>query len=185
MFFSGLQADRVQGLPSLIEKLMQTRKTARALLFDAQGRLLLVRMHDPDVSAEDGHVVPEAYWVTVGGEIDAGEDVASAVLREIAEETGLRAVRLGGEVWYTEHVLAIRGEPRLFQETFVLAHVEETELSAADWTEDERRVIKGLKWWDVEALAQSDEKFFPTSLQTHIVPLARGEIPKTTIVIEP
>ena len=164
---------------------MQTRKTARALLFDAQDRLLLVRMHDPDVSAGDGHVVPEPYWVTVGGEIDAGEDVASAALREIAEETGLREVRLGGEVWYTEHVLAIRGELRLFQETFVLAHVEETDLSAADWTEDERRVIKGLKWWDVEALVASDEKFFPTSLQTHIEALARGEIPKTTIVIEP
>lgn len=164
---------------------MQTRKTARALLFDAQGRLLLVRMHDPDVSAEDGHVIPHAYWVTVGGEIDAGEDVKSAVLREIAEETGLRAVRLGGEVWYTEHVLAIRGEPRLFQETFVLAHVEETDLSADDWTDTERRVIKGLKWWNIEALAASDEKFFPTSLQTHIVPLARGEIPETTIVIEP
>ena len=39
---------------------MQTRKTARALLFDAEGRLLLVKMHDPNVSAEDGYVMPDA-----------------------------------------------------------------------------------------------------------------------------
>ncbi|MFZ3034857.1 MAG: NUDIX domain-containing protein, partial [Parvibaculum sp.] len=161
---------------------MQTRKTARALIFDTQGRLLLVRMHDPDVSAEDGYVAPQAYWVTVGGEIDEGEDMASAILREIAEETGLRDVRLGGEVWYTEHVLAIRGSPRLFQETFVLAHVDDTKLSTTDWTEDERRVIKGLKWWDVEKLLASEEKFFPTSLQRHIAPLARGIIPPTMIM---
>ena len=164
---------------------MQTRKTARALIFDTQGRLLLVRMHDPDVSTEDGYVLPEPYWVTVGGEIDADEDVANAVLREIAEETGLRAVRLGGEVWYTEHVLVMKGEPRLFQETFVLAHVEDTSLSDADWTEDERRVIKGMKWWDMEALAASEEKFFPTSLQRHIPSLARGIIPPAMIMIEP
>ena len=164
---------------------MQTRKTARALIFDPGGRLLLVRMHDPDVSAEDGHVVPQAYWVTVGGEIDEGEDVASAVSREIEEETGLRRVRLGKEVWYTEHVLVMRGEARLLQETFVMAHADDTELSKAGWTNDERRVIKGLKWWDMEALLASEETFFPRSLQRNILSLARNEIPPTKIMIEP
>jgi ADP-ribose pyrophosphatase YjhB (NUDIX family) len=125
------------------------------------------------------------YWVTVGGEVKAGENIEQALLREIAEETGLRQVRLGGQVWYIEHVLVIKGEARLLQETFVLARAEHTELNHADWTADERRVIKALKWWDMERLMESNETFFPRSLQTHILPLARGEIPATTIVIEP
>ena len=123
--------------------------------------------------------------MTVGGEIDEGEDIASAILREILEETGLHDVRLGGEVWYTEHVLVVKDAPRLFQETFVLAYVNKTSLSVAGWTDEERHVIKELKWWDMKALLASEEIVFPTSLKTHIQPLARGEIPLATKLIEP
>jgi len=163
---------------------MQTRKTARALLFDKQGRLLLVHMHDPNVAAANGEVAPDAYWVTIGGEIDEGEDIFTAVTREIAEETGHTSVRLGPPVWYAEHVLNVHGEPRLFQETFVLAFTEEESLSDAAWTEDERRVIKSLKWWDADELYASRDLFFPTSLKENLLPIFDGIYPATVLRIE-
>ena len=164
---------------------MQTRKTARALLFDKQGRLLLVRMHDPNVAAANGEVVRDAYWVTIGGEIDPGEDISAAVLREIAEETGHKTVRLGPPVWYAEHVLNVKGTPRLFQETFVLAFTEDETLSDAAWTEDERLVIKSLKWWEADELYASRDIFFPSSLKENLLPIFDGIYPAAVLRIEP
>tara|TARA_R110000868_G_scaffold58025_10_gene179013 strand:- start:8470 stop:8964 length:495 start_codon:yes stop_codon:yes gene_type:complete len=164
---------------------MQTRKTARALLFDGAGRLLLVKMHDPAVGDADGAVVPHAYWVTIGGEIDAGEDVMEAVRREIAEETGLTVVRLGQAVWYAEHVLMVKGEPRLFQETFVLAYTDATELSREGWTAEEAQVIEHLKWWERDELFASGDTFFPSSLKENLLPLTDDLLPPTMLTIEP
>ena len=164
---------------------MNTRKTARALLFDADGRLLLVKMHDPSVAAENGAVEALAYWVTIGGEIDEGESLEEAVRREIAEETGFTNVRLGPAVWYAEHVLVVRGTKRLFQETFVLAYTDETKWSTKGWTKDESDVIEHLQWWETDALMASGEKFFPTSLKDNLEPLLRNNVPDKILTIEP
>ncbi|MGB3808560.1 MAG: NUDIX domain-containing protein [Parvibaculum sp.] len=164
---------------------MQTRKTARVLLFDKQGRLLLMQMHDPNVAATNGEVARDAYWVTIGGEIDEGEDIHAAALREIAEETGHMNVRLGPAVWYGEHVLNVHGQPRLFQETFVVAFTDEDGLSNASWTDEERLVIKGMKWWDVDELYACRDTFFPTSLKENLLPILEGIYPPVILRIEP
>jgi 8-oxo-dGTP pyrophosphatase MutT (NUDIX family) len=164
---------------------MQTRKTARALLIDRSSRILLMRMHDPDVGGATGAVEREAYWVTIGGEIDPGEDIETAVRREIAEETGREAARIGPAVWYTEHVLTVRGEPRLLQETFVVAFAEHEGLSDAHWTELERAVVKDMKWWEMDALLKSRDTFFPTSLRTHLPEILAGRYPGPVLRIEP
>ncbi len=164
---------------------MQTRKTARVLLLDKAGRLLLMRMHDPDVGGPDGAVEREAYWVTIGGEIDPGEDIAAAALREVAEETGHATIRLGPPVWYTEHVLTVRGAPRLLQETFIVALTEDEALSDARWTDLERSVVKDLKWWTPRDLMASGDTFFPTSLKENLPEILAGRYPATLLRIEP
>lgn len=57
-----------------------------AHVFDADGRMLLVRQRELDI------------WSTPGGMIEPDEHPADAVVREVAEETGLRVapVRVAG-----------------------------------------------------------------------------------------
>ena len=57
---------------------LQRREGADALVRDARGRVLLVRR------ADDGR------WAMPGGWVDPGEAPEQAVVREVAEETGLR-----------------------------------------------------------------------------------------------
>jgi 8-oxo-dGTP diphosphatase len=62
-----------------------------AIVHDAGSRLLVIRR---------GHPPGEGLWSLPGGRVEAGESDAEAVVRELAEETGLRveAGRLVGRV---------------------------------------------------------------------------------------
>ena len=163
---------------------MRTRPTARILLFDAAKRLLLIRMHDPVVGGADGAVLARPYWVTIGGAVEPGEALEAAARRELVEETGLADARLGPPVWYTEHVLTVRGEKRLLQETFFIAHTETSSLATAGWTEAERAVIRELRWWALPALLASGDIFFPASLKQHLPGLTAGRLPAVPLHIE-
>lgn len=62
-----------------------------ALVYDDSGRLLLVRRANPPA---------QGLWSVPGGRVEPGEDGPAAVVREVAEETGLvvEAGRLVGSV---------------------------------------------------------------------------------------
>lgn len=70
-----------------------SRTAARVVLVDAQQRVLLLSGTDPQVDSR--------WWITPGGGVETGEDVAAAALRELAEETGYRLGPddLVGPIW--------------------------------------------------------------------------------------
>ncbi|PKQ07403.1 MAG: hypothetical protein CVT72_03260 [Alphaproteobacteria bacterium HGW-Alphaproteobacteria-11] len=164
---------------------MRPRPTARVLLLDATNRLLLIRMHDPAVGGADGAVLRDPYWVTIGGEIEPGETPEEAARRELAEETGLADAALGPNVWYTEHILTLRGEKRLLQEHFFIARTETAALATAGWTAEERAVIRDMRWWALPDLMASGDIFFPSSLRRHLPALLENGQPLGVIRIEP
>lgn len=81
---------------------------AAAIVFDADGRVLLVQR---------GQAPALGSWTLPGGRIEAGEPAAAAALRELHEETGLvgseaelvTVVTLGG---YEIHEYLVRGPAR-------------------------------------------------------------------------
>lgn len=164
---------------------MLPRKTARVLLLDPADRLLLIRMHDPNVGDASGRVLDDTYWVTIGGECETGEDIATTARREILEETGLKDPWLGPPVWTTEHVLCIHGKNRLMQETFLLARTDATGINPDGWTALERRVIHEMRWWSLADLQATNDTIFPTSLVRYLPDLIGGNIPASPVAIAP
>jgi 8-oxo-dGTP pyrophosphatase MutT (NUDIX family) len=69
------------------------RQVARMVLLDPDDRVLLIRSSDP-WNRSSG-----SWWELPGGGIDRGETSLDAAVRELWEETGLRADEVSGPVW--------------------------------------------------------------------------------------
>src|SRR5215469_17868295 len=138
---------------------MRERHTARVLLLDPDGRILLMKgrlPHDPTAPA---------VWFTVGGGAEPGESVAETAAREIVEETGLTDATIGPVVWRAEAVLYDRkSRPVHFKEQFVVAHTAGGALSQSGWQPLEREFVDEVRWWTLAELTATDETVYPEGL---------------------
>ncbi len=131
------------------------RDTARALLFDGDGHLLLIKRTRPGMPS---------YLVTPGGAIEPGEDSVLAVQRECAEE-------MGAVVSVGPAVLVSPPDPR-GSVTIHLALVDFFDLSLRtghELTEPERGAYEtvSLAWDDAGALVRLRPEEIQHALATH------------------
>jgi 8-oxo-dGTP pyrophosphatase MutT (NUDIX family) len=137
---------------------MRERLTARVLLLDPQGRILLMK------GRLESHADGPGAWFTVGGGANPGETVLAAAIREVAEETGFTDVEFGPVVWLREAVHVLRGERVLFKESYLVAFCAGAEPRRDGWDEAERRLMDDIAWWRIEDLAATHEAVFPPGL---------------------
>lgn len=137
------------------------RKTARAVLLDPDNRILLFEFHLPAGFISDS---PRRFWATVGGEIEPGEDVEQALVREVREETGIAGCFFGPELWFGSNMLVIKGVPTRTLERFFLVRSPVAALGATSWTDVEKDVMRRHKWWTAEELLTTGETVFPAKL---------------------
>ena len=138
-----------------------TRNTARAVLLDRLDRILLFEFHLPAGLIFDA---PRRFWATPGGAIEPGEDVRDALLREVAEETGIEGCNYGPELWYGSNVITMKGVPTRTLERFFLVRSPVSELGQTIWTDLEKDVMRQHRWWSVRELMETGETIFPPRL---------------------
>ena len=161
---------------------MKTRLTARLLPIDQQGRILLMRYEDDNISELLGRG-PRVFWATLGDGIEHGETVLEAAAREAREEMGHDDFQLGPIVWYGEQTLLLHQEPVLFKETFVVVKTDVLDISDRDWTEEERDVIKDVRWWTVEDLEATNEIVFTSGLAELLPDIIARRYPDPVLTI--
>ncbi|MDO5671968.1 MAG: NUDIX domain-containing protein [Actinomycetaceae bacterium] len=143
------------------------RQAARVVLFDKDGRVLLIRGHDADN--------PTRYWwFTVGGGLHTGEAPRQGAMREVQEETGisLTAEALKGPVLRRSALFDFMAGTRRQDEVFFIATLDSHhEVSQAGWTDAERQVLDEYRWWDMDDLDQAIAEglcLYPRGLETRL-----------------
>jgi 8-oxo-dGTP diphosphatase len=151
---------------------MRRRPSARLLILDPAGRVLLFRFVH-----KSGALAGEDYWATPGGGVQAGETFAQAALRELEEETGIRSRTPGPELARREFALHLEtGETVWADERYFVVAAASQAVSRDGWTVVEQNVMTEHKWWSTEELAATTETFWPDNLIALIGAAARTGI---------
>jgi 8-oxo-dGTP pyrophosphatase MutT (NUDIX family) len=139
---------------------MKPRRSARVMVFDPAGRVLLIRCA---VMRADGEFV---FWLTPGGEIEAGETPLEAARRELREELGLE-VEVVGPVYEEATQFEHQGEMRDNLDFVFTARCAADAPVLRGVTADEIEIMKEIRWWtaeEVEASLARGERIFPVDL---------------------
>jgi 8-oxo-dGTP pyrophosphatase MutT (NUDIX family) len=149
------------------------RSAVRIVVVDRRDRVLLFRIHEP-LHPEQGTV-----WELPGGGIHGDETYADAALRELREETGIVATPddVGAPTWRRRVTFRHAGSRRLQDEVVVAVRLRGSvpAVDESNQLPDELDVYHGFRWWTVEEVKGSRERFYPGRLPDLLEPFLNGE----------
>jgi 8-oxo-dGTP pyrophosphatase MutT (NUDIX family) len=148
-----------------VESVVSLRTSARVVLLDEDGRVLLFCGSDP---ARPGSGAPK-WWFTVGGEAQPGETLQRAAAREVYEETGLVADpdEMIGPVWQRDALIDFNDSVIRSHELFFVHRTQRFTPSSAGHSALELRYIHGHRWCnasDIAELVDGGEAVYPVQL---------------------
>jgi ADP-ribose pyrophosphatase YjhB (NUDIX family) len=152
------------------------RHAARALIVDAGQRVLLFRGELPD---------RDPWWYAPGGGLDEGETYDAALAREVFEETGLAidVATLGAAVWTRDYLFTWQGTLERHLEMFFLIRIDNHEVDTTRFEPAESAVIRTYRWWRLDEILRSAERFSPVRLGEYLVPLLQGRMPEEPVAV--
>jgi len=117
------------------------RRTARVIVRDPDGAVLLLHGHnptEPDV----------AYWYTPGGGVEVGEDARAAAVREMTEETGLTVepTDLRGPVHADTTEFGFGGRRYRQQQQYFVLDVPRFDPDPLALDDEEAASLLGMQW---------------------------------------
>ena len=151
------------------------RRVARALIVDAEQRVLLSLGELPD---------RHPWWFAPGGGLEEGETYEAALVREVLEETGLvvDAATVGGPVWTRDYLFQWEGQLERHLERFFLLSIDKHEVSTR-FEPAESAVIRTYRWWRFDEIMMSNEHFSPVRFGEHLAPLFKGRMPEEPVAL--
>jgi ADP-ribose pyrophosphatase YjhB (NUDIX family) len=157
---------------------MKIRKSARIVVLDPAGAVLLVRHQDP-TSVDPRNPELLTYWVPPGGGVDEGESYEQAAIRELEEETGVEVSGVGPQVWSRERDLIHKGELKRHMERYFIARAEPPQVLRNRTKES----IEEIRWWTLKELRASTETFLPEDFVELVALVIAGDVPSVPIDI--
>ncbi|MGV1009611.1 MAG: NUDIX hydrolase [Dermatophilaceae bacterium] len=153
------------------------RRAARLVLVDeSDEHVLMVRGFDP--------AVPEvAYWFTIGGGVQPGEDPRDAAVREAFEEAGVVVDPdiLVGPFQPERVVFSFDGALVHQDQQFYLARIQRIEPDPSRMDEREVRSTAGVAWVRMDALAGLAETVYPSTLLQLVARLREAQPPRPRV----
>ena len=134
------------------------RDAVRALVVDAEGRVLLVQFRRP--------IGDECWWGTPGGGIDPGESHDAALRRELLEEIGLHAFELGPKLF--EHFGEFAWAKELYRQRNTTYLVRVADHQPQPTIDLEPEGVADVRWWTVDEMKRSGEQFAPPDLPERV-----------------
>jgi 8-oxo-dGTP pyrophosphatase MutT (NUDIX family) len=156
------------------------RRSARVLLADDAGRVLLLRVVRDAKRPARGHL-----WMTPGGGVDDGEPLAVAAARELREEIGVRvaAADLGDPVAYVSEYADLGWAKGIFRDDFFFYRSTSPSLSidVSGMEDRERGTHAGHRWWPLHELSATTETLRPLKLAPLVAELLAGSVPAAPV----
>lgn len=155
------------------------RRAARVLVFDPQDRVLLIEGRDP------AGRTPGGWWEIPGGGVDHGEDIETAVRRELWEEAGIRDADIGPCVW-TQQVSYTFGGWLFEQDEWIhVARCDGTSAGPGGLEHLEAMAFGEQRWWAVEDVLTHQPRTIPYRMVEFLEDVAGGRWPEAPVDISP
>ncbi len=138
------------------------RRTVRAIVFNPENNILLMHVSTWAI-LENKTSLNHSFWCTLGGRIEKDEPIETALARELYEEAGLTVFQKS-QLAFGEQVLNLSGFPTRLIEIFYAVHISTNEIKTTNLTDEEKEVVKELRWWPLEDLHLTKETIFPRCL---------------------